>query len=376
MRIAHVAPNSPANIHDDQNIQGDQRHVLYLAEAQRARGLDAAVLTDRNGLFAELCERDGIPVFVVNDLLQKKGVTSSTDGFAAKIEAIDADIVHYHSLPAANATMAAVGRLELPCIITLHSRLRPQVLRDLVAAKRAGLEFSILAVSKKDFELMQDADMSGIDFHYIPSGTKTPSGVSRQGRNESYAPSLILVGSLTEGKGIDLAILAMVELKRRRGADCPVLNIYGKGSKAEYYGEMARVLQLDDVVKFLGLQVDILDKCPSSDVLIVASRSETGPLVVLEAMSRGMPIVTTDVGDVNEMLPDLRHGRVVPVESITELANAIDNTLSDIASGKFDPDLLIKRHQSQYSIEKMADRIEGLYQSAWLAYHPSRQAGR
>jgi glycosyltransferase involved in cell wall biosynthesis len=47
-------------------------------------------------------------------------------------------------------------------------------------------------------------------------------------------------------------------------------------------------------------------------------------LVVLEAMSRGMPIVAADVGGVNEMLPDQQYGRVVPVESITELADAID----------------------------------------------------
>jgi len=54
----------------------------------------------------------------------------------------------------------------------------------------------------------------------------------------------------------------------------------------------------------------------------------------------------------------------VPVNSITALADAMDSMLTDIASGQFDPDLLVKRHQSQYSIEKVADRIATVYQSA------------
>lgn len=47
------------------------------------------------------------------------------------------------------------------------------------------------------------------------------------------------------------------------------------------------------------------------------------------------------------MLPDRRYGRIVPVNSITALADAIDSMLADIASGQFDPDLLVKRQQSQ-----------------------------
>jgi L-malate glycosyltransferase len=95
----------------------------------------------------------------------------------------------------------------------------------------------------------------------------------------------------------------------------------------------------------------------------VPSRLEEGPLVVLEAMSRGMPIVTSDVGDVREMLPDQRYGRIVPVDSITEFADAIDSVLADIADGNFDPNLLKERHRELYTTEKMAERVEAVYEN-------------
>jgi len=208
------------------------------------------------------------------------------------------------------------------------------------------------------------------DLYYVPNGTKAaPNGTETEPhvRPEGALnadPNLVMVGRVSVGKGVDLAILALLELHRRRGPRCPHLNIYGGGRDRfgiKYYTEMVAVLGLSEVIKFHGPQLDVLSCCSRSDILVVPSRDETGPLVVLEAMSRGMPIVSADVGDVAEMLPDHRYGRIVPVNSIVMLTDAIDSTLSDIENGRFDPQLLIKRHQALYTTEKLADRVESAY---------------
>ncbi len=367
MRIVHFAETGTPT-----NIQGNHRHILYLAGTQRARGMNAAVVTSKHGLFFNLCDKDGIPVFVVDDLLPSgddllpsgEFAPGFTQGIVARLKDLSPEIIHCHDLSMAQAVVAAANIIKVPCVVTLHEGGVGRIIPDIIAAKRAGRKFTIIAVSKKEFEVMQENGMAGIDFHYVPNGTRTPSGAHQQEQSTSCRPNLMTVANLGFIKGIDLAILAMAELRRRRGSDCPVLSIYGAGELGEYLIEMAKVLGLDDVVKFHGIQMDILDKCPSSDVLIVPSRFETGPLTVPEAMSRGMPIVACDVGQVAEMLPDWRYGRIVPVNSITVLADAMDSMLTDIASGQFDPDLLVKRHQSQYSIEKVADRIATVYQSA------------
>ncbi len=367
MRVIHLAQTATSA-----NIQGNHRHILYLAGTQRARGIDAAVVTNQPGLFVSLCERDQIPAFVVDDLLPNGADLLPSGEFApaftrrivARLTDLSPEVIHCHDLSMAQAVVAAANAINVPCVATLHEGGVGRVIPDIVAARRAGLSFTLIAVAKKEFEVMQESDMAGIDFHYVPNGTRAPSGAYQQERGVPGRPNLMTVANLGFIKGIDLAILAMAELRRRHASDCPVLNIYGAGDLGEYMTEMVKVLGLRDVVKFHGIQMDILDRCPSSDVLIVPSRFETGPLTVPEAMSRGMPIVACDVGQVAEMLPDRRYGRIVPTNSITALADAIDSMLTDIAAGQFDPDLLVSRHRSLYSTETMADRVDTVYQSA------------
>jgi glycosyltransferase involved in cell wall biosynthesis len=372
MRIVHFVGNS-----DQATIRGDHRHVLYLAKAQVAGGMNPAVVTTKRGLFFDLCEKDGIPIFVADDLMAgmaynppssdggAREARASMQGMVAmqgvvnKLTELHPQIIHCHNLHFAQVLVTPANIIGVPCVMTLHTPDAYQVVHQATAQK---LKLTVITVSKKEFELARKANMTGIEFHYVPNGT--PSGAYQQGQRMPRVPSLMTVGSLEHRKGIDLAILAMVELRRRHGSDCPSLNVYGEGPQSEYLIEMAKVLHLDDAVKFQGIQLDVWDRSHRSDVLIVPSRGETGPLVVLEAMSRGMAIVSCDVGEVAEMLPDRRYGRIVPIDSITALADAIDSMLTDVTSGHFDPDLLVERHQSQFSIDRMVDQISTVYESA------------
>jgi glycogen(starch) synthase len=367
MRIFHFAATETTT-----NIQGNHRHIAYLAGAQRARGMDANVVTSKHGLISNLYKQDGIPTFVVDDLLADElpkgedvvpGAGISTQEIVARLKDFNPEIIHCHDLHMGQVVVTAANIIKVPCVVTLHETGIDSIISEFFARKRAGLKFTLITVSKREFDVMQDRGMAGagITFHYVPNGT--PVGTQKK-QGPPHKPNLIMVARLGFVKGVDIAILAMVELRRRHRSDCPVLNIYGAGDLGEYLIEMVKVLRIGDVVKFHGIQMNVLSKCSSSDVLVVASRFETGPLVIPEAMSRGMPIVACNVGQVTEMLPDKRYGRVVPVNSITELADAIDSMLTDIASGRFNPDLLVKRHQSQYSIEMMADRTAAIYESA------------
>jgi glycosyltransferase involved in cell wall biosynthesis len=223
-----------------------------------------------------------------------------------------------------------------------------------------GLRFAVVCLTAESFEELKSETID-MGVFLIPNGTRVVPVQAREAE-AGHSPSLILAGSLVPNKGIDVAMIAMVELRRRLGRNCPVLNIYGDGFQEGYLTEMAAVLELNDIVRFHGFKSGILEHCSSADILVVASRWEAGPLVVLEAMSRGMPIVATDVGEVSNMLPDRRYGRVIPSESFTALADAIESLLADIAAGKFDPNLLIERHRSLYSIEKWVGEIEAAYE--------------
>jgi glycosyltransferase involved in cell wall biosynthesis len=358
MRIVHVTNSGNAS------TLGIERVVAYLAVAQKERGSDVMIVIDRQGIFTETCREYGIQV-TVNDSLSPEGKLGAMPedrvvrDLIKNLESFNADLIHCHSAPAAWVGIAAGNRANIPCVFTGDGPM------PVLAGKRKGLRFATICITAASFEELK-SKMPGVSAYYVPNGTRVVSSAQEPETDAAHSVGLTFAGSLVRRKGVDIAILAMFELRRRLGHDCPILNIYGDGDQKAQLTEMAAVLELNDIVRFHGFKMGALEHCPSTDILIMPSRGEASPLVVLEAMSRGMPIVATDVGDVTRMLPDRRYGRVVPPESVVALADAIESLLADTASGEFDPDLLVERHRSVYSVEKWAERMEAAYRQILL----------
>jgi len=285
---------------------------------------------------------------------------NAMQGFVECVESFGPDIIHCHGSGAeALVAIGAGNRLGVPCAFTSAG---PSIA---VSGWKSGLRFGVLCSAVHFGELLE-SEIPDANVYCVPNGTRAVPPKQVQQTGTGHSPSLTVAGSLAAKKGIDVLILAMLELRRRLGRACPLLNIYGDGPRKKYLTEMVAVLELNDVVQFHGFKLGILEDCPNSDILVLPSRFEGSPLVVLEAMSRGMPIVATDVGEVANMLPDWRYGHVVPKDAVMPLADAIELLLQDIADGRFNPDLLIERHRSLYSIEKFAERTEAAYRQILL----------
>jgi glycosyltransferase involved in cell wall biosynthesis len=354
MRIVHVANNS------EMGALGIDGQVVDLAVAQKSRGSKVMLLIDHPGVFADACHEHGIPLIAMEGLKPDGGSLMQppekvVQNLADQFTDFGADLIHCHTVPAASQAIPAGNRIDIPCVFTCDST------QPVMAAKRVGIRFATICMSKASFEELRSNGVPEADIYYVPIGTRALPTSYLPEMLPSQPPCLIFAGSLSRGNGVDVAILAMAELQRRRGQACPVLNIYGRGDQEKHLREMTDVLGLNEVVRFHGIRPGILDQRLITGILIMSSRWEIDSLVVLEAMSRGMPIAATHVGGVAEMLPDRRYGRVVPPDSIVELADAVESLLSDIADGQFNPSLLVERHRSLYSNEKMAERIDAVY---------------
>jgi glycosyltransferase involved in cell wall biosynthesis len=381
MKILHATSSA------ENDTLGVEREVATLAVAQKARGSDVMIAINRQGIFTEICREYGISVTVHDRLwyqLEKliamtpeenAVLENAVQDFIEFLESFSPDIIHCHSPDNALVAISAGNRMNIPCALTGDGwMLSPSGRRLSASVRRRGLRFATLCLTTASFKELPKSGIPDTDVYYVPNGTRVVPPTQAQQTEASHSPSLIMAGSLSSRKGVDVLILAMVELRRRLGGACPFLNIYGDGPRRKYLTEMAAVLELNDIVRFHGLKLEILERCPSSDILVMPSRHEASPLVVLEAMSRGMPIVATDVGEVAKMLPDSRYGRVIPQDSAIALADAIESLLADIADGRFNPDLLIERHRSFYSIEKFAERTEAAYNQILLNRSGNRMA--
>jgi glycosyltransferase involved in cell wall biosynthesis len=118
--------------------------------------------------------------------------------------------------------------------------------------------------------------------------------------NEKYTISMI--ANLSERKGVSLALDAAAQLNKKSEF---VFNFIG-GGEVDRYRTMAKSMGLNDSCVFHGWisRSQTLDLMANSDVLVLPSYDEGLPMVILEAMAHGVPVVCTPVGSIGEVFTD------------------------------------------------------------------------
>ncbi len=137
---------------------------------------------------------------------------------------------------------------------------------------------------------------------------------------------------------------------------------------ARYEADLRRSIAahgLADSVEFVDPGGDVRDLVAAFDVFAMPSvpRSEGMPTAILEAMASGIPIVSTRVGAVDELVDEGQTGLLVPPEDSAAMARALEDLLSDqdararmganarrAAEERFDLDRLASRHARAYEI--------------------------
>lgn len=139
--------------------------------------------------------------------------------------------------------------------------------------------------------------------------------------------TVLAVGRLVPVKGFDVLLHAWAHVApRARGWS---LDIVGEGAEREALETLRRTLKLDSV-RFLGAHPDIADDYRRASVFCLSSRYEGFGLVLAEAMSFGLPIVSTDCETgPREFLTDRRNALLVPVDAPPVLAEALLALIED-----------------------------------------------
>jgi glycosyltransferase involved in cell wall biosynthesis len=143
------------------------------------------------------------------------------------------------------------------------------------------------------------------------------------------APVVTTVGRLTAIKQHDLLLTAA----RTIVGDHPsaVFLVAGDGERRREIEAMARVLQVEQHVRFLGWRRDLATIYAATDVFVLTSRQEGTPVALIEAMASGVPGVSTDVGGVRDVIADATMGVLVPPDAAAGIAAGIRGLLSDNA---------------------------------------------
>jgi len=131
---------------------------------------------------------------------------------------------------------------------------------------------------------------------------------------------LLFAGRLTRQKGLDTLIRSLPIIART--VEDVVLWVAGRGEKAAYI-ELAQHLGVADRVRWLGFRDDLPALMKAADALVLPSRWEGEPNVVLEAFACELPVVATRVEGSETLIRRSEGGLLVDPDDVSELADAV-----------------------------------------------------
>ena len=165
--------------------------------------------------------------------------------------------------------------------------------------------------------------------------------------------SICTIGRIEENKGSD-RVVEVIRLLHQEGKNYHLYFI-GAGDMEEELKKRVKEYELEDYVHFLGYQKNPYQYLSQTKVLLSMSKQEGFPGVYVEALSLGLPFVSTDVGGAEELSQEGRFGQII--ESNQEAAQAITNYMT--SASNFDVDEASQFIQ-QFTIAKQIEQVEKL----------------
>lgn len=252
-----------------------------------------------------------------------------------------------------------------PYVLHVHGGLFAKYLQGLSGVRRS-LAFGALrrarrvAVLSAGWRAQLASIVEGAQFCVISNAIAPPAEPSTEVRGSG----ILFVGDLSEVKRPEDAIVAYASLSSDLRRRFP-LTIVGGGDAARsaFLVRLADRLGLGDAVQFDGhlAQDEVRSRMRRADLLVMPSRAEGMPLVLLEAMHAELPAVVTDVGAIAEMVRDGIEARIVPACNPARLVKAMKELLTDSPRRESMGRAARLRAESQFTVPQFHDTLFDLW---------------
>lgn len=168
---------------------------------------------------------------------------------------------------------------------------------------------------------------NAIDSNRIRERSETVLGSIRVRKNVLTPPLVLLaVARLVPIKDLGTFLAVASELKNRGWSVEPI--VVGEGPERQRLIQLARELGFSKPeLIFIGETLDPWKFMRSADVLVMTSKSEGYPMVLLEAMACGTQIVSTDCGGTSELLANGKYGQLAEIGNVSSIADAVERAL-------------------------------------------------
>lgn len=359
-------------------VGGIFRHILDLATGQAERGHEVGILADsltggeradaalreigpklKLGVYRLAIHREPHPIDVVASL-----------HFLRLARSLNLDVLHGHGAKA-GAFVRLKGKSQKTIRVytphggslhyppnTLKGALYARLERALMNRTELFLFESAFARDTYEHVVGKPAGLVRCVFNGVTASEFDPVPVAED------ATDLVYVGEFREIKGADLLIQAVARL---RADGKPVtLTLAGDGEEMENLKALIKKLNIEDAVRFIG-HVKARYGFSKGRLLVVPSRGDSMPYVVIEAAAAGIPMIAASVGGIPEILGPHTSGLFV-ANSVGALADAIETALGDIDAARESSRSLRERIFVHFSQKAMVEGVLDGYRDAFNAH--------
>ena len=249
------------------------------------------------------------------------------------LKQINPDIVHTHGSKT-TSIISSINKKNYKHVATVHG-----IKKNKKVYEKANL---VIGVSKKAIEGIKNKSVVITNWWY-------PKLVKFNLKKNEYA---LAIGRLEKIKGFDLLITSWKNIKTN-------LVIVGSGQEKQNLKNLINQNNLSTRIKIVDdvKRDELINFYKNASVLIISSRDEGGPRVALEALFLEIPVLSTDVGHMSNILPNELLAKKNDKESLKELLETHVDNIKLI-----NQDAIFEYITNDYSIEKKVLEVNRCYE--------------
>jgi glycosyltransferase involved in cell wall biosynthesis len=373
---AVVVPLTPArrpiaakvlHVVNGEHYAGAERVQDLLALALPEQGFETAFACVKPGKFAQARGALTTPLFELP--MRSRVDLTSARRLAAIIREGHYSLVHTHTPRSAFVGRLAAAWSGVPVVHHLHSptafdtthRLRNWLNAATERLSLSGVD-AVIAVSQSLARYARRIGLASDRIHVVGNGVPCQGPLKPRPRPQS-SWTLGMVALFRPRKGLEVLLHALAALK---GANLPVkLRAIGSFETPQYEAavkSLASELGVNALVDWRGFSAQVHEELSQLDLFVLPSLFGEGmPMVVLEAMAAGLPVVGTNVEGVPEVVRDGLEGLIVPPGDAHALAGAIERFVTSQVSWTTLRANAHRRQAERFSQQAMAAGVADIY---------------
>lgn len=370
---ASIPPAMPPQLRvlhliNGEHFSGAERVQQLLGQQLPCFGVEphfACVKPDR---FPELC---GLPAERVHCLPMRGRWDVQVVGQLQRLVARQGiDVLHAHTPRTALLTALLALRTGLPWVYHVHSPSARDSTRGLVNRLNYALEWyalrrcqRVVTVSRSLRREMLRAGVNRQRLTVVPNGVPALQPIAADMRPSQSPWRLGLIALMRPRKGVEVALEAMRQLRAQQ-TDVS-LELIGSFETHDYRDQIMRCIErweLQSCVHCSGFTRDVPAALQRLDALLLPSLFGEGmPMVVLEALAAGVPVVATRVEGTPEVIRHGVEGYLAEAGNATCLAEHIQQLIASREHWAGFSARALQRHRAAFSDQLMAQRVAQTY---------------